>query len=307
VVKAAKHTVGAGTSPGVTKAPLDEIRVCAYDKSAESCARTACGGISHRDYQCITDTCDNYLGRSACCETGENGECILNPPPGDYIVISSPIGTCFDNSEQKCRTHEECFGADNTCVKDSEPTKTVLPDPLGVSAGDLACGQVMHKNLLQIEKVNTGSSTVTKLPAKSTRRTGSELLIIEPEFVVWDGSTQLYPFIFESVGAWDVTAGVTPPEGFVSDYDSLLATVDGELGAVQFSITEEGSDLVPTETTFEVKHNGHSEMIPSKVDIMLTLEYAKKMKHNIKALEKAGRIYKEKKEKKEKTDKEKEK
>jgi len=151
---------------------------------------------------------------------------------------------------------------------------------------------VMQKNLLQIVKVNTGDGSITKLPAKSMRRTGSDLLIIEPEFVVWDGSTQLYPFIFESVGAWDVTAGVTPPEGFVSDYDSLLVTVDSELVAVQFSITETGSDLVPTETSFEVNHNGVSEMISSKVDIMLTAEYAKKMKHNVKALEKAGLIYK---------------
>jgi hypothetical protein len=266
LVKATVHTVGLGASPGVTKDPLKEIRVCAYDKSAESCARKpltegGCGGISHREYQCIVDNCDNRLGRGDCCTTDKNGECFLTPPPGDYVLISA------------------------------DATKTALPDPLGVNASALACGQVMQKNLLQIVKVNTGDGAITKLPAKSMRRTGSELLIIEPEFVVWDGTTQLYPFLFESVGAWEVTAGVTPPEGFVSDYDSLVATVDGELGAVQFSITETGSDLMPTETMFEVKHNGHSEMIPSKVDIKLTRGYAKKMKHRIKILEKAGLIY----------------
>ncbi len=275
-VTATKHTVGLGTGPGVTKDPLADILVCAYDKSAGSCAQDICGGISHRQYTCIAGdtTVEPPLSPSCpsvdCCTTNGVGQCSIFPEPGDYIVISA------------------------------DAKKTVLPDPLGVSASNLACGQVMRKNLLQIEKVNTGSSTVTKLPGKSMRQTGSELLIIEPEFIVWDGSTQLYPFIFESVGAWDVTAGLAPPEGFVSDYDSLsITTVDSDLTtgisesvAAQFSVTEVGSDLVPTQTTFEVNHNGVSEMIPSKVDIRLTAEYAKKMKHNVKALEKAGLIYK---------------
>ena len=72
-----------------------------------------------------------------------------------------------------------------------DATKTVLPDPLGVSASDLVCGETKQKHLQQIVKVNGG-----KTPAKTTRLTGSELLIIEPEYVVWDDTAQLYPFVF---------------------------------------------------------------------------------------------------------------
>jgi hypothetical protein len=43
---------------------------------------------------------------------------------------------------------------------------------------------------------------------------------------------------------------------------------------VQFTITEVGSDLVPTETTFHVIHNGQPQTIRSCVDIALTPEYA---------------------------------
>jgi len=47
-------------------------------------------------------------------------------------------------------------------------------------------------------------------------------LIIEPEYVEWDGAQELYPFIFESVGNWTVTTSVTPPEGFVADPKTAL-------------------------------------------------------------------------------------
>ncbi len=54
----------------------------------------------------------------------------------------------------------------------------------------------------------------------------------------------------------------------------LSADVDNEIEAVQFVITEVGSELVPTETTFEVTHNGQSHIIHGHVGIMLTPAYA---------------------------------
>ncbi|MHC4622807.1 MAG: hypothetical protein ACYS4W_02780, partial [Planctomycetota bacterium] len=176
LVRAAKHTIGSGANPGSTKEPLVGITVCAYDKSDTSCARTVCGGISHQHYQCILDNCTPVN----CAVTDENGEATINLPAGDYVIISD------------------------------DATKTVLPDPLGVSASNLACGELKQKYLQQIVKADG-----KKVPARTTRRTGSELLIIEPEFVVWDDTQQLYPFVFESVGDWGVTVAVTPPEGFV--------------------------------------------------------------------------------------------
>ena len=59
---------------------------------------------------------------------------------------------------------------------------------------------------------------------------------------------------FDSVGDWDVTTSVAPPEGFVSDYDSLNATVSSELKAVQFTITDVGSKWIPTKVTHKIKH-----------------------------------------------------
>jgi hypothetical protein len=240
--------------------------MCAYDKSQSSCAWTECGGISHQHYECIAMGED--LGTDGlpdigpcesvdCCTTDATGECTINLPPGDYIIITS----------------------------DDEVTRQVLPDPLGVSASDLVCGEVKHKHLQQIIKPNGH-----KVPGKTTRLTGSELLIIEPEYVVWDQTEQPYPFVFETIGEWNVTVTVEPPEGFVADYGSLMEDVNNELEAVQFTITEVGSDLVPTVTAFEVTHNGQRRVVHSHVGIKLTPAYAQSRGFNVAALRAQGLI-----------------
>ena len=165
-------------------------------------------------------------------------------------------------------------------------TKTVLPDPLGVSASDLVCGELKRKHLQQIIKVDG-----KKVPGKTSRLTGSELLIIEPEYVIWDESDQLYPFVFESIGDWGVTTTVAPPEGFVADYDELSEDVNSELEAVQFTIIEVGSDLVPTETNFDITHNGRRHRVRGRVGIMLTPEYAHGRGFDVARLRARGLIF----------------
>jgi len=115
-----------------------------------------------------------------------------------------------------------------------------------------------------------------KVPGKYKRRTGSELLIIEPEYVEWSGTEEYYPFIFESVGDWQVTTSVAPPEGFVADHNSLSEEVTSEIEAVQFVITDIGSEWVSTGVTHEIKHKGKKEKVKSKVGVKLTKKLAKK-------------------------------
>jgi hypothetical protein len=111
---------------------------------------------------------------------------------------------------------------------------------------------------------------------------------IEPEYVIWDDTQQLYPFVFETVGDWDVTTSVTPPEGFEADYDALAAQVNNDLEAVQFTITEVGSDLVPTVTQFNVMYNGQRRVVQSRVDIRLTPAYARSRGFDVRTLREKG-------------------
>jgi hypothetical protein len=114
------------------------------------------------------------------------------------------------------------------------------------------------------------------VPAKHKKRTGSLLMIIEPEYVEWSGTEELYPFIFESIGDWTVGTSIAPPEGFVSDQDMVVENVNMEIEAVQFSIVDVGSEWVDTGVTFEVEHKGKKEKIKSKIGIKCAKKPAKK-------------------------------
>ncbi len=120
---------------------------------------------------------------------------------------------------------------------------------------DVSPGVDDYQNFQVIKKC-TGETVA----AKSKRFTGSELLIIEPEYMEWSSETEVYPFVFDSVGDWTVTTSVTPPEGFVADNESLDAEVVNETEAVQFTITDVGSKWIPTQTMFKLKHGKKKEI-----------------------------------------------
>jgi hypothetical protein len=252
LVKANRYTLTLGLHPTITKTPLVGITVCAYDRTLGTCAWTTCGGVGPFSHQCIVDNCTPV----ACGTTDSNGEVTLDVPPGNYVTIG------YDSTQNE------------------------LDHTIGEICGHVNCGQTIVNNLIQIVL-----ATGKHLPGKATRLTGTELLIIEPEYMIWDGTEQQYPFAFESEGDWNITVSVQPPEGFVPDYPSLSETVSNEQKAVQFTITEVGSDLVPTQTTFQVRHKGRLTTVRSNVGIKLTADYAKSRGFDPKALKAKGLIF----------------
>ena len=83
---------------------------------------------------------------------------------------------------------------------------------------------------------------------------------------------------------------MAPPEGFVADHNELSEEVYDEIEAVQFTITEVGSDLVPTGTTFDIAHNGQNQQIQSCIGILLTPAYANSRGFDVAALRSQGLI-----------------
>ena len=126
------------------------------------------------------------------------------------------------------------------------------------------------KQVLVVENVKKVAT-----PAKNRKfPRQSELNVIEPEYVVWDSTSEPYPIIFESIGDWDVTTSVAPPEGFVSDFDSLSAVVNTDYEAVQFTITEVGSLFADTFVCHEIEHNGQTIKHAARVGVKLTAAFA---------------------------------
>ncbi len=233
-VRADIHTIGAGSNPGSTKTPYAGLLVGIYDKSDTSCARTVCGGISWQEYACIVTSCQPVMvGNPAAPAEGPtdaDGHIVFELPPGNYLAIGS------DGTEKH----------------------------LGISVGDVECNASKNKYLQRLDTAD-GKHT----PARTSVRTGSELLVIEPEFIEWTGTQEAYPFVFESLGDWSVTASVTPPDGFVSDYEALSTEVSTDTRALQFTITDVGSDWVPAEVRHTLLHGARKEIIRSRVGVKL--------------------------------------
>jgi hypothetical protein len=57
-------------------------------------------------------------------------------------------------------------------------------------------------------------------------------------------------------GSWDVTTAVQPPDGFVADTPALSATATDTTTAVQFTLTDIGSDWTETTVNHTINHLG---------------------------------------------------
>ncbi len=239
-------TVGAGASPGVII--VEAAKHTVGPGSHPGSSKEPLVGVAVKAFD-MTGTCVSTYGVSwqnykdiwenctpeASGFTDGVGSVSLVVLPGEYLVFGNDSGIYF-----------------------------------GGSVGLVESDQTKVKKIKLMVKAN--GKTV---PAKHTKRTGSELLIIEPEYVEWDGTEELYPFVFESVGDWEITTSVSPPEGFVADHDSLSEEVNTEEEAVQFTITDVGSDWVSTDVEYKVKHKNKTEKIKTKIGVKLSKELAK--------------------------------
>jgi hypothetical protein len=168
--------------------------------------------------------------------TNDSGKVALSVPPGTYIVIGK---------------YNEMYAADNVFgLKVGETKKAFLPFIVIATGKGLSC--------------------------KYSQQTGSDLLIIEPEHVEWDGAQEQYPFVFQSEGDWTVETSVTPPEGFVTDYSSLSADVNTSLKSVQFTLTDVGSKWRDTQVKHRIKHKGKWKTLKTKIGVKLSERLAKK-------------------------------
>jgi len=251
-IRADKHIVGGGSHPGSNKEPISGLMVKAFDMSAGSCVRTY--GVSWHHYENIWSNCTTPFA----CITGGDGKRSLDLPPGDYVLIAK-----YDPDVL------ELPGSDT-----DNPDNDIY---IGVSAGDIQSGETTQKYLQLIVKLDG-----KKVPGKTKKLTGSELLIIEPEYVEWSGDSELYPFVFESIGDWNVETSVAPPEGFVADNKILSEDVNTGLEALQFTITDVGTKWnEPTEITYDIKHKKKKYKIKSKVYQKLKKKKADKLRLDI--------------------------
>ena len=94
---------------------------------------------------------------------------------------------------------------------------------------------------------------------------GSYLAIVEPEYMDWTNPVEQYPFVLVAEGGWGVETSVTPPEGFVANEPVLSTEVVDNVTALQFTLTDIGSDWTETGITHVIKHKGETRIRTSAV------------------------------------------
>jgi len=225
---ALKYLVGQGSYPSVLPEPLANMPVKIMDMSQGSCVAQL--GFNWPNYDTVWRNCP-AAGSGVTDSSGDLWTTLL---PGEYAILGV-----------------------------SDPNPAVQRDELYVRGTAVVSADTTQHVSVQAFVTPTGKF----VPGLSTRRTGSELIIVEPEYIEWTGTEEFYPFVFRSVGDWNVSTSVSPPEGFVADHDVLETDVISSLRAVQFVVTDVGSEWKETKVHHKIRHRGKIKILKSKIGV----------------------------------------
>lgn len=196
------------------------------------------GKISAKNYTWIRA---NFLPLYTCV-TNESGECTIGvsvwDPHGDhkhgrYVVIG---------------------------VTDAESARHLVRFA-NVKTNQTRVVRLMLLSVPEIAKTIAGKSSKVKA--------SSELVIIEPDYLVWESTSEVYPQILESADAWDITVAVYPPSGWVSDAPFVDAMVNASVDTAMFTLSATSTDVGRIESKIVAKHvkTGKKVELRSKVDV----------------------------------------
>ena len=184
------------------------------------------------------------------CQTGQWTSC-------------TPLTSCVTDANGKCELNSY----------DGMYT-TVMDYGNGIYVSDVGlpvkCDKTVDSKLHLIS-----APTGEVLPAKATKITGSLLEIIEPEYVIWDGAEEFYPFIFIADGDWEIDTSIYAPEGYEPDVPSIVTLVANEAKAIMFKMIEVGSVPGKTKVSYNIKHNGKKQKIDHEIGFKMTPAFEK--------------------------------
>ena len=115
----------------------------------------------------------------------------------------------------------------------------------------------------QVVEDQTGKVT----EADTHQEFGSLMLVITPVTLTFDDSLAYLPVVYESVeGDWSSSVTADPPYGFYATPSTALSTsvTDSVVSAVQFAVTDTGSEWTNTKLTHQIQHKGASRTAYSR-------------------------------------------
>ncbi|MCG7852961.1 MAG: hypothetical protein MIO92_10610 [Methanosarcinaceae archaeon] len=232
-----------GSKPPMTRRPLSGVEVRLYKMSDIEIF-----GITKVNYKAYASICtnSNIPFILAAESPGGTGEYLCHDLAQDEYVI---IG----------------YGNEDTAYRH------IGGSPVSIDANDPAWGNAdIVRDLILMTDMRG-----RKAPGKIKKIKGSNLTIIEPEYIEWDDNQAFYPFAFVTEEDWEVEISVKPPKGFDIDKKSLKDTVSAESKAIQFTITDEGGEWGPSKVKYKAKHKKTTKDVESEIGVKLTKKLAK--------------------------------
>jgi len=218
--------------PKVVDTPIDNAEIRVFVKG-DACAYgyivTGASKIWGPVYEnCTPIKVDSYLAKGT---TDANGNVSIIVPPtttspnSDFVVIGKAMASMTDGTTQAV------YSEHTVSTVNANDSKRVL-----------------------LHQIRTFNGKV--VPGKDIEEFGTYLGVVQPEFLDWTENEEQYPLILVAEGNWSLTTGVTPPAGFVPDVASLSTDVVDTTSAIQFTMTDVGSDWTETVVNHSITHQG---------------------------------------------------
>lgn len=251
------------------KKPLNDVVVKVFDR--ENADFIAAYGSMHPDKLSLNVIYESGVAQIGQCTTDATGSCTSGEDhAGKFLVIAKYVdGTKsvyvgkFKNFKDGDKAFkEEDDDSDNDVV--ATATKTLI-----------------EKNL-RILKTIKKDGTVKYEAGKMTVLTGSRLDVLRPEYTLWDGTAQLYPFVLTSSGDWTVDVCLQVPtgyaiEGILNEEGTIITTsncnqsfISDQTVVFLFSVVDIGSPEPTLGLNLTTTHKG------KKTDQKFTIEGIRK-------------------------------
>jgi len=239
-----------GRAKETCEKPLEGMIVKVYDRNNAAFKSAYGSNPSKNLYDNIFEADIGLVGG---CTTAADGSCLAPEEyGGKFLLIGKYTDTNNSITIYQARLKnfkvKDCNNDEWDCEGSCKDEEQDDSDSVTMGVNEI----VKTKNLRIVKIINKYGSV--KYEAGNRQIIiGSELNVISADYVVWEGTTELYPFIFGSDTNWTVDVCVQTPAGYtiagVMDIDgNILSTtecmqtfVEGEEKVILFELATEGT------------------------------------------------------------------
>jgi hypothetical protein len=222
---------------------IDDAEVKVFDTRSAAFQSAWTSNPAATKYPSVFESSAGFIGS---CRTDDSSTCIIGEnTTGKYLVIAKLKDDDTNKTAYVGRT------------KDEDSFKDTDRD----GRRDFA-----EKNFI-VTKIIGKNGAVSYVPSSNQLITGSLLTVTTPDYMLWESTQEVYPFLFASDSNWTVDACLYVPQGYkvAEGYNCTQVFVENETKEVMFTVIETGSPEPDATFTLAAMHEGVTKNI--SVDI----------------------------------------